>query len=297
MTPSRTQEVASLSTDDAIRRLRTDPASAELVRDAYLGRDVGDSGRRFAESAEFQELRALLGQELTGACVLDVGAGTGIASLAFVSNGARRVIALEPDPSDEVGRGAISRLDPDGRIELLDASGEEIPLPDQSVDIVYARQLLHHARDLPQLVRECARVLRSGGFFVACREHVVADEAELTAFLAAHPVHQLAGGENAFPLAAYRDAIRAAGLELQQVLGPWDSIINAYPAARTSAELAQLPRAALKRRLGVVGGVASRIPGVPRLVRALRRGEPGRLYSFVARKPGVSSVAQQTGDS
>lgn len=288
MTP---EGAGSLSIDEAIRHLRSDPGSAELVRDAYLGRDVGESARRFLASGEFRELRAVLGPALDGATVLDIGAGTGIASFAFASSGARRVIALEPDPSDEVGRGAIGRLDHDGRIEILDAFGEEIPLPDESVDIVYARQLLHHARDLTGLVTECTRVLRPGGTFVACREHVVNDDAELAAFLASHPVHALAGGENAFSLAEYRDAIRSAGLDLQRVLGPWDSIINSYPMADTAAELAELPRAALKRRLGVAGALAGRIPGIPQLVRRIRRGEPGRLYTFIARKPLPGGLA------
>ena len=99
-----------MSIDEAIRTLRASPAHVNLVRDAYLGRNVKDSAERFLSSAEFQAVRVLLHGYLEGAVVLDMGAGTGIASYAMLAAGAGKVIALEPDPSDEVGRGAIGRL-------------------------------------------------------------------------------------------------------------------------------------------------------------------------------------------
>lgn len=288
MTDDQPQPTA-LTVDDAVRHLRNDPEQVELVRDAYLGRNVRESAERFTNSAEFQEVRRILGAKLEGAAVLDVGAGTGIASYAMLAFGARRVIALEPDPSDEVGRGAIKRLDPDGRIEIVDGFGEEIPLDDAAVDVVYARQLMHHAQDLPRLASECARVLAPGGIFIGCREHVVDDAAEMEAFLAAHPIHRLAGGENAYSLPEYVSALRTAGFHLQEIFGPWDSIINAYPAVHSARELKDHARIALERRFGVIARYASLIPGVNWLVRSrIQRLQPGRLHTFVAVKPAQS---------
>jgi SAM-dependent methyltransferase len=272
-----------MTVDEAIRFLRTDPAHAELVRDAYLGRDVAGSALRFAASGEFAEVLGLLGPRLRGAVVLDLGAGTGIASAALLGAGAVRVLAVEPDPSDEVGRGAISRLDPEERIQVLDGFGEAIPVDDASVDIVYARQVLHHATDLPQVLRECARVLTPGGVLLACREHVVENAEERAAFLAAHPVHRLAGGENAYSLAEYVSAIRSSGLVLDRVIGPWESVINAFPLVRTAAELRNHARNALVRRWGVAGRLASHVPGVQAVVRRrIERDTPGRMYTFLA---------------
>jgi SAM-dependent methyltransferase len=273
------------SVDEAIHFLRADPASRDLVRDAYLGRDVVDSAKRFLASAEFTAVRALLGDRLDGATVLDVGAGTGIASAAFLASGASRAIALEPDASDEVGRGAIGRLGSRPGLEIVDGWGERIDLPDSTADIVYCRQALHHARDLPLMLRECARVLRPGGAFIACREHVVDDARQLEQFLAAHPIHRLAGGEHAYALDDYVDAIRAAGLTMQRQLGPWDSIINAFPMARTDQELADLPTTLLGQRLGQLGRLLASAPGGAWLARRwLERPRPGRLYSFLASK-------------
>ena len=271
--------------DDAVRRLRAEPEFADLVRDAYLGRDVADSARRFAASGEIAEVRALLGAALRGAVVADLGAGTGIASHAFLAHGATRAVALEPDPSDEVGQGAIRRLPGGAAIEIVSAYAERLPLADTSADIVYARQVLHHTRDLAAALRECARVLRPGGIFLACREHVVDDDAQLQRFLAEHPVHRLAGGENAYSLAQYEGAITGAGLRLERTLGPWDSVINAFPAVRSGAELRELPRTKLRARLGPLGAAAARVPAVVSLVRRrIERPNPGRMFSFLARK-------------
>lgn len=272
--------------DEAIRALRASPEHVNLVRDAYLGRNVQDSAERFQSSAEFQAVRVLLQGNLEGALVLDMGAGTGIASYAMLEAGAGKVIALEPDPSDEVGRGAIGRLSAGPGLEVLDAWGEQTGLPSSSVDIVYTRQALHHSADLDEMVAESARVLRPGGVLLACREHVVDDAEQLRAFLAAHPVHQLAGGENAFTLDAYLHAIEAAGLVLERVLGPWDSVINAFPVVRDETELADLPRMVLQRRFGHIGRLAGSIPIVQRAVWArVRRPQPGRMYTFLAIKP------------
>jgi ubiquinone/menaquinone biosynthesis C-methylase UbiE len=184
-----------MSTAEAIEYLREDPEYAELIRDSYLGPDTREASSRFESSAEFEETKAVVGG-FQGREVLDLGAGTGIASLAIANAGAARVFALDPDPSPVVGRGAIASLSED-RIEIVDGVGEAIPLPDASVDIVYGRQVLHHTRDLDAVAREADRVLRPGGIFFCCREHVVAGDEELAAFLESHAVHRLAGGENA----------------------------------------------------------------------------------------------------
>lgn len=278
------------SVDEAIRILRADPQSQDLVRDAYIGRDVRDSAARFLASGEFAAVRGMLGDRLLGATLVDVGAGTGIASAAFLASGAAHAIALEPDASDEVGRGAIQRLGDIAGLEIVAGWGEQIELGDASVDIVYCRQALHHAQDLPLMIRECARVLRPGGILLASREHVVDDARQLEQFRAAHPIHRLAGGENAFTLDQYVSSIRAAGLHMQRQMGPWDSVINAFPFATSDAELANLPRALLKRRLGRLGNLVTWGPVGGWLARRwLERPRPGRLYSFLASKePAVT---------
>ncbi|HKH93426.1 MAG TPA: class I SAM-dependent methyltransferase [Gemmatimonadaceae bacterium] len=274
-----------LTLDEAVRHMRSRPEYRDVVRDAYLGPDVDDSFRRFAGSAEWEEVKTLLGDAIEDAVVVDLGAGTGIASRAFIEAGARRVYALEPDPSDEVGYRVIRRLTTGMPVEIVSSYGEHIPFSGGSADIVYARQVLHHTRDLDAAVAECARVLRPGGYFIACREHVVRNDAELQAFLAGHPVHQLAGGENAYALPAYEGALRRAGLTIVKTLAPWDSVINAFPVVRSRRELEDLPKRRLNDRFGPLGALAARLPFVSDMLWArIRRPAPGQMYSFLARK-------------
>jgi SAM-dependent methyltransferase len=286
-TRAEMSEQGKMTTTEAVAHLRRDPQYADVIRDSYLEADVQAAAERFRRSGEFAEVRAMLGGRLAGGKVLDLGAGTGIASYALAHAGASLVYALEPDASAEVGRGAIVRLCANLPVEVLDAFGERIPLEDETVDIVYARQVLHHTRDLGSTLRECARILRRSGVMLICREHVADDEAQLRQFLSEHPIHRLAGGEHAYPLDAYTAAIEGAGLRVEQKLGPWDSLINAFPSVRTKEEFESFPQRMLGERFGLAGALAARVPFVrPFVWRRIRRvAPPGRLYSFLAVKP------------
>lgn len=100
-----------VTTDDAVRRLRRDIRLNQLVEDAYLDVDPRAAAKRFSSSAAFAEIAMHIGPScIRGATVLDVGAGRGIASWAYLSAGASSVISLEPDPSEVVGRGAIAAM-------------------------------------------------------------------------------------------------------------------------------------------------------------------------------------------
>jgi 2-polyprenyl-3-methyl-5-hydroxy-6-metoxy-1,4-benzoquinol methylase len=274
-----------MTTAAAVSVLRNDARYADLIHDSYLDEDVRAAAERFLESSEFREVCSLLDGRIAGSAILDLGAGTGIASYAFARSGAQPVYSLEPDDS-EVGRGAINQLVNGMPIEQLDAFGEAIPLPNESVDVVYGRQVLHHTRDLTKVMHECARVLKPGGLLLICREHVVDDEHQLEQFLKEHPIHQLAGGEHAYSLDRYTQAITGAGLRLMNVLGPFDSIINAFPTVRGNEELGRLPEQVLAERFRHLATLIRFIPGIRALtwrrIRAHRA--PGRLYSFLANK-------------
>jgi hypothetical protein len=113
----------------------------------------------------------------------------------------------------------------------------------------------------------------------------VRDEADLQAFLASHPVHHLAGGENAYTLEAYEGALRRAGLTGLQTFAPWDSVINAFPAVRSRQELQALPSRWLAERFGRIGTLVARLPIVSDVVWSrIRRPFPGQMYSFLAHK-------------
>jgi SAM-dependent methyltransferase len=270
------------SWEEAIEILRKDPQHRQLIYDAYLTSDLYENCRRFADSAEFAEtLRLIRAYRPDARDILDIPAGNGIATYALARAGFD-VVAVEPDPSASVGRGAIATClsKANFKARIVDAFGEKLPLDSGSFDVVYVRQGLHHAQDLKTMIREYARVLRPGGVLLGCREHVVDNYgSSLQDFLDAQPDHQLYGGENAFTLPDYRAAFASAGLNVVQEIGPYDSPINLHP--NTPERLrAKILGSAPGRMLGLVlpKSLVSKL-GMWQLKRSNRS---GRLYSFVA---------------
>ncbi|WP_407343621.1 class I SAM-dependent methyltransferase [Pengzhenrongella phosphoraccumulans] len=88
--------------------------------------------------------------------VLDLGAGTGQLTRRLVARGLD-VVAVEP--SDGM-RDELTRALP--AVRALAGRAEEIPLPDDSVDVVLVAQAWHWV-DVETAVPEVARVLRPGG--------------------------------------------------------------------------------------------------------------------------------------
>lgn len=275
--------------EEAVLRLKAVKQMESLVTACYYDDPLTAAAQRFAESEEWQAVCEILAEWLPGKG-LDLGAGHGIASYALTRHGCQ-VTALEPDGSQVVGAGAIKRLarETDATITVVQGQGETLPFVDASFDIVYGRQVLHHALNLPRLCREVARVLRPGGIFVATREHVISESSDLDTFLQTHPLHLLYGGENAFLLKQYQQAILEAGLIIQKTYGPFDSVINYFPVSK--AEYQEKIAGALRKVVGE--GMATRLAGhaeVQRLAGRMRSwltDVPGRLYSFVAIRPRI----------
>jgi ubiquinone/menaquinone biosynthesis C-methylase UbiE len=276
-----------MTISEALNELMKDPQQKQNLALGYLTGTPQEDADLFYSSAEFKETLRWLGPSVESRIVADLGAGRGIASFAFAKAGAERVYAIEPDPDIQLGGGAIRQLGCQDRIEIVASYGEKLDLESTSIDIVYCRQVLHHAQDLGEFMHECHRVLKPGGLLMACREHCAETPEELASFLASHPVHVLAGGEHAFALEEYLGAIRGAGFLIKKVLQPFDSVICAYPSVFSEEELADLPRKILKRKWGFGGWLLGMIPLVRRQViaRLNRRPTPGRLYSFLAVKP------------
>jgi len=275
------------SWEDAVRSLLADPAQRQLVLDCFYDEPRSAAAERYRRSPEWQALHALLPRPAGRA--LEIGAGHGIASVALAGAG-WSVTALEPDPSDLVGAGAIRRLAAEQGLDVSVVEGfaEELPFADGEFDLVLARQVLHHARDLRQLCRELARVVRPGGTVLAVREHVISTHGDLPKFLAAHPLHHLYGGEHAYLIDEYRAALEGAGLRVEHELAPFDSPINYAPHTRDTL------REELARRAGRIPGGSALLRGLlasdracDAFLRLLSRVDhrPGRLYSFVCSRP------------
>ena len=103
-----------------------------------------------------------LAGDVLGRHVLDLGCGSGQNASILAARGAQvSAMDISPDLLDLTARRArLDGLAP--RITPVQGSTHRIPLPDDSVDLVFGNAILHHV-DLDLTAREVHRVLKPGG--------------------------------------------------------------------------------------------------------------------------------------
>lgn len=281
--------------EETIKYARTQDSFHQLIKDAYLEEDLVKNCQRFIQSTEFKETLHLIQRNFknnihpSSIQLLDIGAGNGISSIAFAKEN-YRVTAIEPDASETLGYKAIQKLKSNyllSNLEIHSAYGESLPFKNDTFDIVYARQAMHHAKDLTQFIREASRVLKKGGLLITVRDHVVNDLNQKKEFLNSHPFQKYYQGENAYALEEYTMAFKKAGFILLQTIGPLDSTINYHP--KTKSDFAEEFRMILKKK---IKSTLMQSKYIDKLLFYLFKWRSknmqqvaGRLYSFVAQKP------------
>lgn len=275
-----------VSREQLVSWLRSQPEQADFMRACYQDQPELEAAERFVSSEEWEAVSGLLPSPPGRA--LDLGGGNGVASYALARSG-WDVVAAEPSSSLVTGGAAIAALLKSAQQPptVVAAVGERLPLANASFDVVYSRQVLHHVKDRVALCREVSRVLRPGGTYLACAEHVVSNERQRQRFLTDHPMNRFTRDEDAFRLREYRRAFVSGGLELVKVLRPFDTSINLAPytkeelRAELGRKLARLPGGRLFGRLALGRW------GYPSCLRLLSWGylRPGRPYTFIARRP------------
>jgi ubiquinone/menaquinone biosynthesis C-methylase UbiE len=138
--------------------------------------------------------------------ILDLGCGTGRFSESLATHFDAEVIGI--DPSEKMLDQARSKLK-DRRVRYQSGSGEAIPLPDDSVDLIFMSMSFHHFKDQKLAARECRRVLRDGGVAIlrtGTRERI-SSYPYLEFFPQSYPVM-----EERLPTCAYvREVFESAG--------------------------------------------------------------------------------------
>ncbi len=137
--------------------------------------------------------------------VLDVGCGTGLLleKLARVRPEARMIGVDPAERMVEVARGKYGNS-PRFRFEV--GSAEQLPLPDESVDLVLSTVSAHHWPDLDAGLREIARVLRPGGHVLIADIHLRGN------FRIIAPILRILRGEQLHSADDFRRAFESASL-------------------------------------------------------------------------------------
>ncbi|MDW8849248.1 class I SAM-dependent methyltransferase [Flavobacterium sp. MMLR14_040] len=284
--------------EETIKFIRTQPEFKYLVDKAYFEEDLSLNVERFKQSEEFTETLKLLKQYQPNAkTVLDIGSGNGISAVALALQG-YDVVTIEPDSSDTIGAGAIRKLKEYynlTNLEIYEAYAEELQLPNESFDIVYTRQCMHHAYDLDKFVAESSRVTKKNGLFITIRDHVIFNKKDKEWFLENHPLQKFYGGENAFHPIEYIKAMENAGLRVEKEIKYFESVINFFPISKeeifnqfqvkkNKAILRLKSKIGILSKLSLLQNMYFKRLGLDKETFYNEDKVPGRMYSYVALK-------------
>src|SRR5947207_1998319 len=126
----------------------------------FVNRELGwNDSNWLANSHSFQVLLDRYIQGERGLRVLEVGAAKAWAARFWLERECDFVATdILVDRNIGLGRGAFY-----GDFGRVQADGENLPFEDGAFDVTYCVATLHHALDLPKMVREMARVTKRGG--------------------------------------------------------------------------------------------------------------------------------------
>ena len=130
--------------------------------------------------------------------VLDAGCGGGGMPLSLAEE-AHEVVGIDPAPRFQDAGVRLARERGIHNLHFALADGMALPFDDEAFDLVLSHAVIEHVADAPLYLRECARVLATGG-------HVYLSTAPYLSFAGAHlprlkvpvPLHLIAGRAVAF---------------------------------------------------------------------------------------------------
>jgi ubiquinone/menaquinone biosynthesis C-methylase UbiE len=196
-------------------------------------------------------------------CILDLGCGTGRFSSGLARRFGAKVIGI--DPSTKMLRQAMNA----SNLSVVCANGaaEALPLPADSVDLIFISMAFHHFSDPGAATKECARVLRDGGR--VCLRTASAEQIPNYAYVPFFPASRKLLEERIPPLKDQQRVFEAASFKLascelvSQEIAPDYSIYADKLATKSDSILASLDERDLEEGLRAVRAYAAASPPRP----------------------------------
>ena len=157
--------------------------------------------------------------------VLDIGAGYGGAARYLVEKFGCHVTCLNlSEVQNERNRLLNREQGLSSKIDVVDASFEDIPLDDCSFDVVWSQDAILHSGNRSLVIKEVYRVLKSGGEFIFtdpmqsddCPEGVL------------QPVYDRIHLDSLGSIGFYRKVAKATGFEEVEIIDLSEQLVNHY---------------------------------------------------------------------
>lgn len=156
--------------------------------------------------------RVLEGLELRGKQVLDIGCGTGGATLFVAERYGAHVLGVDVEAGVvEKAKKAATARGLSSRAQFQAIQPGRLPFSDASFDVVFSKDALIHVEDKDAIAAEVFRVLRPGGIFAAS-DWMRADDGPMSDRLR-HYIEAEGLGFGAASPDRYFAALRAAGFQ------------------------------------------------------------------------------------
>lgn len=115
---------------------------------------------RISESIDYFNDLLKLDINFENKVVLDLGCSTGSIAQQFKNYGARKIIGID---IDEKAILEAKELNKDTNIEFKLITSHNIPLDDESVDIIVSIDVFEHVENVEKTLQECYRILKPSG--------------------------------------------------------------------------------------------------------------------------------------
>ncbi len=188
------------------------PTAIPFVEETYFGLWFLNTDTWYTHvlTRALNDLQRLMEPGRAYSDILDVGCGRGKSSCLLDERfHPQSITALEPD--QQLLRSAVKMTARcSSQISLLHASATDIPLPDNSFDMVFCHQTFHHIADQESAIREFYRVLRPGGVLLFAESTKRYIHSWMIRYLFRHPMEVQKTADE------YIALIRETGFDLPQ---------------------------------------------------------------------------------
>jgi ubiquinone/menaquinone biosynthesis C-methylase UbiE len=192
-----------------------------------------------------------------GGRVLDAGCGGGGMPVSFAEE-AEEVVGIDIVPRFTDAGIRLARERGLRNLVFVQADGQALPFSDASFDIVLSHAVIEHVANAPRYLKECARVLKPGGWmYLSTAPYLSFHGAHLPRLKIPVPLHLLAGRRVAF--AAFRYLARRAPWTLREPANANSFIKLAQQGVRKQDDLLEKVRVRRLRRQIAAAGFGLRV--------------------------------------